>query len=61
MKFKIKAIELYSEREAKLTLDGERSSLLFIYVPIEEVGRYQLGQKFILEQEEESDANSLQK
>ncbi len=50
MKFtlKIKGIELYSQKEARLELRGDRGTSAIIYVPIEEVGEYKLGQEVLM-------------
>ncbi len=46
---RIKGIELYSQSEARLELRGDRGTSAIIYVPIETVGEYKLGQEFELQ------------
>lgn len=48
MKFTIKALELWSESEGKVVLRAENSSFATIYVPLEELPKYKLGQEFVL-------------
>ncbi len=53
MEFKVDKIALYSEKQGNIGMRGVSGSFVTIYVPIEQVNQYKLGDTFVLTRKEQ--------